>query len=304
MSGRSVRLFLVDGSPTGILTGEIMNWTGHVLVTPRSKMPEALKRPEAARTGIYFLTGDDPDHPGKLRVYTGEGDSVLDRIKAHAKDASKDFWTHACIVTSKDANLTKSHVRYLESRFVEIAKAADRAKIANGNDPSAKQLPESDIADMEFFLTQVQVVLPVVGFDFLRPKLKLNVPQTSIPFPVASADQVQLILNSKKYGVSADAIESDDEFVILAGSHALAKSDFTSNTYALLRKGLIDDGTLVLSEDGSHYIFTTDASLASPSAAAAVVLNRNSNGRTEWRVKSSGQTLKDWQDKLLNTAGS
>lgn len=50
----------------------------------------------------------------------GEGDSVVDRIKSHAKDASKDFWTRACLVTSKDMNLTKAHVRYLENRFIDL----------------------------------------------------------------------------------------------------------------------------------------------------------------------------------------
>jgi hypothetical protein len=150
--GRSVRLYLVDGSPTGIITAEIMNWTGHALVTPRSQLADALRRGEAARTGVYFLVGDDPDQPSRLRVYVGEGDSVLDRIKSHAKDAQKDFWTRACIVTSKDTNLTKAHARYLEGRFVEIVKAVDRANVANGNEPARKSLPESDIADMEFFI--------------------------------------------------------------------------------------------------------------------------------------------------------
>ncbi len=101
-----------------------MNWTGHVLVAPRSKLAEALSRSECTRTGVYLLLGDDPENPNKQRVYVGEGDSVVDRIKSHAKDPSKDFWTHAYIVTSKDANLTKAHARYLESKLVEKAKLA------------------------------------------------------------------------------------------------------------------------------------------------------------------------------------
>jgi hypothetical protein len=87
--GRSVRLYLVDGSPTGIITAEIMNWTGHVLVAPRSRLAEALQRGEATRTGVYFLVGDDPEQPSKSRVYVGEGDSLIDRIKSHSKDSQK-----------------------------------------------------------------------------------------------------------------------------------------------------------------------------------------------------------------------
>jgi hypothetical protein len=158
ITGRSVLFYLVEGTPTGVITAEIMNWTGHVLVAPRSRIGDALQRDEASRTGVYFLVGDDPDQPTKSRVYIGEGDSVVDRIKSHAKDNAKDFWTRACIVTSKDANLTKAHVRYLESRLVEMTKQADRANVGNGNEPGRKTLPESDIADMEFFLAQMQVI--------------------------------------------------------------------------------------------------------------------------------------------------
>lgn len=103
--GRTVRLFLVDGSPTGLVTAEIMNWTGHVLVAPRGRIGEALARQEAQRTGVYCLVGDDPEQPSKSRVYVGEGDCVADRIKAHAKDESKDFWTRVCFVTSKDTRI-------------------------------------------------------------------------------------------------------------------------------------------------------------------------------------------------------
>jgi len=44
--GRSIRLFLVDGAPNGLLTAEIMNWTGHVLTGPRSKLSEIFEGPE------------------------------------------------------------------------------------------------------------------------------------------------------------------------------------------------------------------------------------------------------------------
>lgn len=74
-TGRSIRLFLVDGTPNGLLTAEIMNWTGHVLTGPRSKLSELVQRPEAGRTGIYFLVGPDPDNSFKQLVYIGEWQS-------------------------------------------------------------------------------------------------------------------------------------------------------------------------------------------------------------------------------------
>ncbi len=298
VQGRSVRLYLVDGSPTGILTAEIMNWTGHVLVTPRSRLPEALQRGEASRTGVYFLVGDDPDQPTKSLVYIGEADSVVDRIRSHSKDVQKDFWTRACLVTSKDANLTKAHVRYLENRFVEMMRAADRANVANVNDPSRKSLPESDVADMEFFISQVEVVLPVVGFDFLREKAKA-ISSAQVGALQASAKlQLELVLTSGKHGYEARAVEADGEITVLEGSLGTTET-FTSNVYKSLRDQLIQEGRLVPSDDPRYLRFAEHVTFASPSAAAAVITNRNTNGRTAWRLLPSQQTLKEWQDAQL-----
>lgn len=297
-TGRTVRLFLVDGTPTGLVTAEIMNWTGHVLVTPRGRIGEALAREEPQRTGLYCLVGDDPDQPSKSRVYIGEGDCVADRIKAHARDESKDFWTRACFITSKDTNLTKAHVRYLESRVVELTKLADRANVANGTEPGPKALPESDIADMEFFLSQMQVVLPVVGLDFLRPSPRPSTSQGA-PLEISAPRAVSLYLRSEAHGIEARAIESDGELTVLAGSSATKREDFVSNTYGALRKQLLDDKRLRLSSDGERYMFVDDVVFSSPSAAAGVIFNRNSNGRTAWRVEGTGITLKEWQDAQL-----
>src|ERR1700722_702301 len=139
--GKSIRIFLVDGSPTGLRTAEIPNWTGHVLVAPRIRIQEALLRPEATKTGVYLLVGEEAGRP---IVYVGEGDSIADRIRIHAKDADKEFWERVCLITSKDVNLTKAHVRYLESRLVKIIKEAGRGTVTNGNEPAVKLLPEAD----------------------------------------------------------------------------------------------------------------------------------------------------------------
>jgi hypothetical protein len=301
--GRSVKLFLVDGAPMGILTAEIMNWTGHLLIFPRSRLADALKRPEAIRTGVYFLPGEDPAEPSKTRVYIGEGDCVADRLRSHSQDASKDFWTHACIVTSKDANLTKAHVRYLESRLLEIAKIVDRALLANGNEPSAKQLPESDIADMEYFIMQLHVALPTVGFDFLRekPGSHNNSDAGTSLATQAPRNELKLVLESKRNGVFAFAVEANGEVTVMAGALATTKG-FVSNSYGAHRQELIETGRLVLSGDGDTYTLLKDTTFRSPSEAAAVLLNRNSNGRTEWRVADTGLTLKAWQDAQLEAS--
>jgi hypothetical protein len=78
--GRQIRIFLVDGTPGGLLTAEIMNWTGHIVAAPRSDLARLLGREETSRTGVYVLLGDDPEALGQQLAYIGEGDEVRDRL--------------------------------------------------------------------------------------------------------------------------------------------------------------------------------------------------------------------------------
>lgn len=119
--GRSVRIYLVDGSATGLITAEIVNWTGHLLVGPRTRLDAALKREELKRTGVYILYGDSGETELPL-VYVGEGDDISKRLYSHTRDETKDYWERFIAVTSKDLNLTKAHVKYLESRLIALLK--------------------------------------------------------------------------------------------------------------------------------------------------------------------------------------
>lgn len=133
--GRSIRLFLVNGSPKGLMTAEIVNWTGHVLTGPRNKLAELVQRPESKRTGIYFLVSSDPDGGALTLVYIGESDVVSTRLKRHNRmqeSGGRDFWEHVWLMTSKDQNLTKAHAKYLESRLSRNVSNSGLCKLVNG----------------------------------------------------------------------------------------------------------------------------------------------------------------------------
>lgn len=128
--GRSVRLFLAEGSATGILTAEIVNWTGHVLAAPRTRLEGALKREELKRTGVYILYSDT--FGGDLpTVYVGEGDDISSRLRSHSRDENKEFWDRFVAVTSKDMNLTKAHVKFLEGRLITLLRDAKKCELHN-----------------------------------------------------------------------------------------------------------------------------------------------------------------------------
>lgn len=296
--GRSVRLFLVDGTATGLITAEIMNWTGHVLAGSRSGLPAFLKRQELDRTGIYFLTGPDPTDPDTLQLYIGESDNVRKRLVQHSKDGNKDFWERTCVVTSKDQNITKAHARYLESRLIAIAHAAGTASVVNGTAPPPVALPEADASDMEFFVDQLRLILPVLGLDIMRlHKTAGQTPIGATEKPEQADSAPLFLLANKMKGLKAEAREIDGEFVVLSGSDAA--KDWTGqsdHSYSRRHAQLIKSGKLVPGDKG-HLRFGEDVAFRSPSAASAVILGRQDNGRTTWKVGGSNLTYGDWQSQ-------
>src|SRR5688572_27635681 len=128
--GRTIQLFLVDGSPNGLIIATLHGWTGAILVASQSTFGALTARPEADRTGVYILYGPDPNDSLKMRAYIGEADSVRSRIAQSAGE--RGFWETAVVVTSSDDALTKGHVRYLEARLIDMAGAAGRVSLDNG----------------------------------------------------------------------------------------------------------------------------------------------------------------------------
>ena len=317
-SGKSVRLFLVDGSPTGVVTAEIVNWTGHALLAPRADIASVRKRSEFERTGIYFLLGEVATVSERRKVYIGESDYVGRRIEQHASSKDDDFFERFCVFTSKDANLTKAHIRYLENRLTTIASSSGRADVQNSNQPPQGTLPESDIDDMEFFISQIEIVLPVLGFDIIKKKnSRRNLFDDSNFFndediSEQQADgqppgQISLILKDLRCEVIANAILDDSDYIVLAGSIARseAKNSFPEHlpSYSALRNSLISDGSLIAKNGSPHLLeFSRDVVFKSPSAASSVILGRADNGRRSWKVKSTGEDLAEFQNRLLKEA--
>jgi len=294
--GRTIQLFLVDGKPTGLRKATIHGWTGLLFVSGASAFGDLTAREEVDRTGVYILAGPDPDTAGSTRVYIGSGNSVAERIKQSA--VKRDFWETAITVTTSGDDMSKGHAEYLEARLIEQTAKAGRVTLDNGTHPdtSRRRLPEADIANMEQFLANLRIILPVIGLNMLKPQPKAVSAKASPSSPSVS-DEVQFEIRHKS-GVEASAVEEDGEFVVLEGSEALTGTGYVQQSYGGLKEKLIADGVLVAQDvpPGTGKLrFAKPWSFSSPSAAAAVVLDRNSNGRLEWKVKGANQTYHDWQ---------
>ena len=244
MPSATIKLFLVHGDAKRLRTAELSNWTGKAVAGPRSELDSVLARDEAAKSGIYFLSGIDTES-GKPAVYIGEAESVRDRLRGQL---DKDFWNHVVFFISKDENLTKAHVRYLEGRLIEQAKSAGRALVMNGQS-SGSRLPESDREDMEIFLDKIHQLMPVLGADAL--------------LPIGSApegDAEKQILFCEIKGLKATGRLTPTGFVVLKGSQAVLTERASAQQYPYTlasRKRLIEDQTLV--QDGDHFRWSCPA---------------------------------------------
>ena len=298
--GRTIQLFLVDGTPTGLRKATIHGWTGLTFVATGTTFAALTARPELDRTGIYILSGPDAEAVGGTRAYIGSANSVRERIKQSA--AQREFWETAIAVTTSDDDLSKGHVEYLEARLIELATAANRVTLDNGTTPAGqrRRLPEADQANMELFLANLKIILPVVGLDLLKPQPRA-VTQVATPVEQRTDSDAKFEIRHKS-GIYANAVEEDGEFIVLEGSRALTNQGYVMQSYAALKQNLINTGVLIPAQD-DRLTFSKPYSFSSPSAAAAVVLDRNSNGRTEWKVKGSKQTYHDWQQARIAADG-
>ena len=280
MPTATLKIFLAFGDPKRLRTAELSNWTGKAVAGPRSEFEKILEREESLNPGVYFLTGIDPD-TNKSAIYIGEAKSIRDRIKSHL---SKDFWNNIAFFITKDENLTKAHIRYIEGRLIEIAKSADRSVIMNSQGSGAK-LPESDREDMEVFLDKMQQVLPVLGIEaFVQAASKVE------------SEAEKEMLTCKIKNVVASGYLTPNGMVVLVTSEAVLEERGSAKKWPSVmaqRNKLIEEGGLV--QEGDKYVFVKDTEFSSPSSAAAVIHGGSANGLIAW-VNANGKSLKDLQN--------
>lgn len=278
----TLTIFVADGDPDGLQLVERSNWNGKAIVFPRATYTQIRNREEFQQTGVYILLGPDPKTDRDL-IYIGEGDNVRTRLDNHL--GNKDFWTKAVFFIAGPGQLNKAHVKYLEHRLVQIGHAAKRAKLENGNAPNAPSLSESDRAAMDVFLDHMLGLLPVLGvhaFERATP---------------SKVDHLSTILRCKSNKANAKGKDAPQGFVVYADS--IASPDEVASLkkhfpgVCKLRSQLLDDGVMVAETKG--YRFAQDYVFSSPSQAAATVLGRSSNGRTDWKDQQ-GRTLKKLQE--------
>ncbi|RMG28929.1 MAG: GIY-YIG nuclease family protein [Bacteroidetes bacterium] len=280
--GKTIKLFLIDGEPNGRMTCELSNWTGKAYKIPRIKVKDCTDRPDLINPGVYLLFGKDEN--GKELVYIGEAESVYKRLSQHL--TQKDFWNEAIIFISKDENLNKAHIKYLESRLFEIAKAVNRYQIENNTTPTQSSISESDKAEMEEFIQNIKILVNTLGHKVFEEKRVIK---------SSKEEAKETFLIKAARGANARGKPTADGFVAYKGSQIADPTvPSMADSFKKLRERLIESG--VIEKQHASYKFTEDYIFSSPSTAATIVMGRNANGLTEWKLKD-GTALKEYEQE-------
>lgn len=293
--GKSIQLFLMDGEASGRIKCTLANWTGVAFKIPRTELDKCKDRDDLKQSGVYFLFGTS-DETGKGVVYIGQagarknGEGILNRLQEHKRNPEKDYWTEAIVFTTSNNSLGATEISYLENRFCNMALAANRYEVRNGNDPTPGNITEEKESEMEEFIDYAKVIMGTLGHKLFEPLGKpiVNVSESNINDAVQGAVGLHLARNIKKVGrIEADGVQTTEGFVVLQGSHIASVDDNTIPAVIKERrkKANIDENG-ILQED---MLFT------SPSYAAMFVIGKSANGLTSWKT-SNGKTLKSLEE--------
>ncbi|NJD37546.1 MAG: GIY-YIG nuclease family protein [Geobacter sp.] len=288
--GRKITIYLADGTPSGIRHVEIVNWSGQAIYSPRSRFADLTKWEETKRPGVYFLF-EKQSADTENRVYIGESENVIKRLNDHVRQ--KDFWNELVIFTSKDENLTKSHIKYLEARLTSLATQAERYKIENSNTPPESSLPRADKDTMEEFISNMRIVLGTLGHKVLEPlKVIASSEEQKNKKTIAGIPLSFSLKNLKAFGQV-----TDDGFILLAGSDvSAAVTQSLAAGWRAIREKWIEEG--ILKQTGENFRLEKDALVSSSSCAAAIVAGTTRSGPQSW-IDDTGRTLKAIEEQMI-----
>ncbi len=278
--GKTIELFLVNGTADSLITAELSNWNGKALKIPRIEVASC-NRDDITQAGVYFLFCKEDD--GSDSVYIGEAENVKDRLVQHLRDyqseKEKFYWSTAVIFVGRDLN--KALIRYLENRFVEIARSCKRYLVLTKNTYRNTVMKESQVAVMEEFVDNVKVLINALGYKVLDPLLQVG----------DDASDAEELLYISIGSTSATGQVTAEGFVVLKGATVNEKTSAKSLSVGMkkLRDRIFAEGKV------ENLVTAEDILFSSSSAAADFVLGYSASGPRTWKTKD-GRSLKEIED--------
>jgi hypothetical protein len=119
-------------------------------------------------------------------------------------------------------------------------------------------LPEADISDMEYFIAQARIILPVLGVNILRSTAAAISRVAESASASAAISSPVFKLHLRKDGIAATAQEIDGEFTVLEGSGARDTWTGVEYAYKVLCEKLVREGAIVPGHDSRTMRFARD----------------------------------------------
>ena len=282
--GKSIELFLVNGTADSLIIAELSNWNGKAIKIPRIEV-SSCNREDITQAGVYFLFCKEDD--GSDSVYIGEAENVKERLVQHLRDYQSEketyYWSSAVVFIGRDLN--KALIRYLENRFVEIARASKRYLVLTKNTYRNTVMKESQVAVMDEFVDNVKILINALGYKVLEPFAQMDSSTTSV-------DDELLYITSGS--VNATGKVTAEGFVVFAGATVNEKMSLKSLSPGMLkqRQKLFDSSKV------ENLITTEDILFSSSSAAADFILGYNVSGPKTWKTKD-GKSLKEIESNQI-----
>lgn len=274
---KTIKLFLMDGEPSGRMKCSLANWTGIAYKIPRTALDKCKDLDILKQSGVYFLFGTDKSD--NAVVYIGQagarknGKGLLLRIQE--PHASIDYWTEAVMFTTTNNSFGPTEISYLENRFCNMAVQSGRYVVKNGNDPNPGNITEETESELEEFIDYAKIAMGTLGHKVFEPFV-----------PSSEAEDAEPVLYLEYGKGRASGKRTSDGFVIFKGSAvnpSLTKS---------CPERTIKDRKKYASKINKNGVLISDILLSSPSSAAGFVGGASLSGNALWK-DSNGKTLKE-----------
>ncbi len=268
---KTIQLYIFNGDPSGRIMCELSNWNGRIYKVARNQLSEFSKRQDCTYTGVYFLFGRTENN--NETIYIGEAENIFNRLKQHISD--NEYWNECVVVISKDDILNKAHVKFLENKFYLMAKDANRSILINSTTPTCSSVSEYDQAMLEEFIDNAKLLVSTLGYKAFET------------IEIEDEKITKFYINAARGASAVGAIVSDG-FVVFNGS-TIASTTTPSMSDSLKK---FRDKLFELNIIDSQNKFVKDYVFTSPSYAAAIVMGRNANGKSEWKTEDH-KTIND-----------
>lgn len=225
---KTINLLLEDGDLNGVMCIEDSSWnTGELYSAPRDSVEDLLSSNACDKFGVYLLLSED-------LVYVGQSSNLSSRIKQHI--IGKDWWVRVIILTTKDNNLNRSDIDFLEAMLIKKAASTGQLDADNKNRGITPKVDRFRQVVLEQYLEEAYFLLELIGITvFCEKKDKKS---SKLISSIVKNSKKEIEIRAKKEAIDyvteqgvlletttsyAKLSEGHDDFWINPRTHVLTK---------------------------------------------------------------------------------